>query len=338
MDFARRRPFVSRFGPLALGLPPCFVLAIAGAASDGVPVCRGEWGDAAVHVACLGDSNTQSDWQASRPDGFPAEEGWCERLSDHVSTTNCGWGGATASPNVSPYPHFQGQGQLDAALSDPRVDLVIIALGTNDIGYSFDDPSLLLLEDQTPAAFASELEALAEQAADAGALVVVATSPYRFAPTDGQAPVPPGFNDRIAELNGELGARFGADALADFTTGFGPEDFLNDGIHLNSQGMAKRSDAALEAVLRLVPEPTRQGAPALLAIGLLACRRGAGAARRNGRGGGASRELYNLSLLRNRRGIACPPAAISASWSLPRRAACGRRTAAPSCSPSPRSC
>ena len=129
------------------------------------PVCSEAWGVGDVRVACLGNSNTQSDWQFARPDGFPREEGWCERLADdtnRVTTLNCGWGGATASPNASGFPYFQGAGQLEAALADPMVEIVILAFGTNDLGFSLQNPDHLALDDPTPTAIADVIEMLAD--------------------------------------------------------------------------------------------------------------------------------------------------------------------------------
>jgi lysophospholipase L1-like esterase len=225
------------------------------AASQPEPVCRDARGSAAPRVACVGDSNTQSDWQIKRPDGFPADAGWCELLSETVTSVNCGWGGATASPNASDAPNFfQGAGQLAAALSDPPADLVIIALGTNDVRFSIRDPDYLLLPDPTPAAFAEQIESLVATARSHGAQVLVATSPYYEQPTADHGPIPDGFNDRLRELNAELSRRLPETMLIDFTSGFGPADFLDDGRHLNAAGMRKRAQAALAGIERLHPK------------------------------------------------------------------------------------
>ncbi|MFP6606538.1 MAG: SGNH/GDSL hydrolase family protein [Myxococcota bacterium] len=223
------------------------------------PVCREAWGVGDVRVACLGNSNTQSDWQFAQPDGFPREEGWCERLADdtnRVTTLNCGWGGATASPNVSGNPRSQGAGQVEAALADPTVEIIILAFGTNDLGFSLNNPDLLLLDDPTPSAIADVIEMLAGVVENEGASVLVATTPYREQPTDPMLPPPAeGINDLVTELNNELMLRFESDQVIDFSSGFALEDFLSDGTHMSSSGMAKRAEAAGEAVLHLLPEP-----------------------------------------------------------------------------------
>jgi lysophospholipase L1-like esterase len=294
------------------------LLTLAGsdpaAAGDPEPVCRVPRGAHATRVACLGDSNTQSDWQIGRPDGFPTEQGWCERLAAAVTTVNCGWGGATASPNATGAPYFQGQGQLDEALADPLVDFVILAWGTNDVGFALNNPSHLLLDDPTPAAIADVIAELAVAAESAGARVLVASSPHRVPPTDDQySPGPPAFNDTIDELNAEIFLRFPAATIVDFTTGFGPDDFLSDGLHVNSAGMAKRADAALEGIARVVPEP----GGALLPVSALLTLSGLRRTRRRISCCQLSRHLYNPSLLRKEKRIAWPPGARLVSSARP---------------------
>ena len=171
-----------------------------------------------------------------------------------MNTRNCGWGGATAADNTTALPYFQGAGQLEAALSDPSVEIVILALGTNDIGYSLVDRDHLLLDPPTPVAIADVIATLAATVEAAGASVLVATTPYRL-PQNGLPSQPEGINDLVDELNSELALRFEADEMIDFSTGFEPADFLSDGTHMSSSGMAKRAALAREAVLHLVPEP-----------------------------------------------------------------------------------
>jgi lysophospholipase L1-like esterase len=222
------------------------------------PVCLDVWGVGEVRVACLGDSNTQSDWQSARPDGFPRQDGWCERLADTthlVNTLNCGLGGATASPNISLAAGQQGGGQVQAALADPTVEIVILAFGTNDLGYSLTNPAWLLLDDPTPAAIADQIEGLAQTVQDAGASVLVATTPYREPAGEGSEPQSEGINELVTELNEELTLRFEDDLLIDFSRGFSREDFLADGTHMSSSGMSKRAEIAREAVLHRLPEP-----------------------------------------------------------------------------------
>ena len=262
------------------------------------PVCREAWGVGDVRVACLGNSNTQSDWQFARPDGFPREEGWCERLADdtnRVTTLNCGWGGATASPNVleledPPLLRFQGAGQVEAALADPTVEIIILAFGTNDLGYSLNDPDHLLLDDPTPTAIADVIEMLAGVVEAEGASVLIATTPYREQPTDPNFPPPPeGINDLVTELNNELMLRFESDQVIDFSSGFALEDFLSDGTHMSSSGMAKRAEAAGEAVFHLVPEPDPVWARFAALLVLLLRRRASVRRRLSPAGDGADR-------------------------------------------------
>ena len=246
------------------------LLAVSEPADAGDPeVCRAPWGTGPIRVACLGDSNTASGWQIGQPDGFPQEDGWCERLADEVlSSTNCGWGSATASPNTTGLPFFQGAGQLETALDDPATDVVILAFGTNDVGALLNNPDRLLLEDPTPAGVADVIEGLVAEAESAGAAVLVATTPYRELPTDpARAPPPAGRNDLADELNDELAQRFGASMRVDFTHSFTTSDYLSDGLHVSASGMAKRAYRARRAVLRVLPEPDDDRAlPVLLAL------------------------------------------------------------------------
>lgn len=254
---------------LGIGLVVC----LAGARStwaQTVAVCREPWGTGAVRVACLGNSNTESDWQINRPDGFPTEDGWCERLADDVLTSvNCGWSGATALPNVTGEPYFQGEEQVAAALADPLVDVLILAYGTNDLWFGVNNPGHLLADDLTPAGIADQIEALALQAEQSGALVLVGTTPYRLPPEDLS------INDLADDLNAELALRFAPESLVDFTTGFVAGDYLNDGLHMSSDGMARRATAARQAVLRLVPEPGPRWSYAALGVVLALRRRAA---------------------------------------------------------------
>lgn len=265
-----------------------WLAALPGPARAGdPPICREVWGAGSIRVACVGDSNTQSDWQIARPDGFSEEDGWCERLADGLlESVNCGWGGATAFPNGWNLPHFHGAGQVEAALADPGVDVLLLALGTNDLAYSILDPDHLLADDLSPEAVADRIQALALAATAGGAAVLVATIPYRLAPTDpAYLPPPPGIDALVAELNAELAQRFAPESRVDFTSEMTTADFLSDGLHVNASGMARRAEAARAAVYRLLPEPGRAALPAVL-LALLACR---AAVSRAGGGAGCRR-------------------------------------------------
>lgn len=159
-------------------------------------------------VACIGDSNTQPDWQ-----GFTS---WCERLE--VSTINCGWGAATATSNPDWYP-YDGVGQLEAALEmDP--DLIIIALGTNDLG----------LLGKTPAETAAAIHFLNETAEFYGVPTLVASVP--------PSTLIAGAEDTNLLLNYDI----------DFYLGFQP--LLDpDGVHFLEEGHVLRAERVT------VPEP-----------------------------------------------------------------------------------
>ncbi len=104
------------------------------------------------------------------------------------------------------------------------------------------------------------------QAEQSGALVLVATTPYRLPPQD------LAINDLADDLNAELALRFAPESLVDFTTGFVAGDYLSDGLHMSSAGMARRAVAARQAVLHLVPEPGPRWSYAALLV-VLALRR-----------------------------------------------------------------
>lgn len=235
------------------------VAPAAPAAAMPGPLLADRNGDGEVVVACLGDSNTQSDWQAGAAGGFPASRGWCERLEalfgGRVRTVNLGVGGATAMLN-SELPvgndeaTFDARGQFRIALQKYRPDIFLLAFGTNDLleRYSTRPKEVVMLYREL------WLEARSEDL-----LLLVATVPavqvpeqvrqaFRFSRGGGlhrQAD--------IETANRLIHASFPERLIVDFGSGFAPDDFL-DRVHLNANGQEKRARTARQAILRALRE------------------------------------------------------------------------------------
>lgn len=255
-DMGRR---IAKWIVLALCVSPEVCLA-AGEATRSAFLRGGDRnGDGEVVVACLGDSNTQSTWQESKPGGFPAEQGWCERVGSAIGplggrTINLAVGGATIGPN--PLMHqvpdpldFEGRLQFEDALARAPVDVVILAFGTNDLAWGAGGTPLSVLE-----AYMS----LWRRGRARGLLPLVALTP----------PVHPMGEDRrrlslhsmsgpaIERLNEYLGGAFPPRYLLDFSSGMQERLYL-DPVHLNAAGQrlrASRAEAGLQALIEGTPQ------------------------------------------------------------------------------------
>lgn len=199
-------------------------------------------GDGRIVVACLGDSNTQ------RAPGDPP--GWCEELEALLAdpawkTVNRGIGGATAT-RTSMRP---AETLLEYALAHDAADVVVAALGTND-----------LLEGVEPARVVEAHTALKLRALSHGVAFFAALTPPAL-------PAEHRINPAVEELNGLLRAAFPDAERVDFASGLTPQDYA-DRIHLSASGQARLARAALAALRRAgapaggePSEPQAEGAP-----------------------------------------------------------------------------
>ncbi len=217
-----------------------------------------------LRVACLGDSNTASDWQHRKDPSFERGHGWCEQLADHlgalvVEVDNRASAGARA---VARPPHqlrgsrliLSGPDQLAAALAAGPPDVVLIAFVTNDLHPSDPQPSEEII--------ATLLE-LAVAAEERGVLAFLATAPMlRPHATPGRwSPEPAAIkliNDRIRE-------EVPATRRLDFDRSPRADNYL-DVIHLNAAGhtlRAREAARAIRAALGMAQEsrdpPARSG-------------------------------------------------------------------------------
>jgi lysophospholipase L1-like esterase len=183
-------------------------------------------GDGVVTVLCVGDSNTDPKVKADGPK-------WCELLAGEYAGrpewkfVNGGVGRAKAAGDG----FFCGRTMLRAALAAVPADIVILALGTNDM--------------QSPPEVAVDaLLSLNDQAASAKAQVLIATIPPVYY---GNEEV----SARIVAANALLAQKVAADRLVDFHSGMNKEDFHPDGLHINLSGQRKRAAAAHRALKNL---------------------------------------------------------------------------------------
>lgn len=232
-----------------------FLLALALVVGGGavalaapLPVAADRNQDGMIVIACLGDSNTASDWQAARENGFPEEAGWCEQLGrslaeSSVRTVNMGEGGATVSPHpiqgLYPNHHFEGASQLEQVLARHPVDLAILAFGTNDVLPTFNGIPVDIVDNYTR---------VWRQARAAGVPTLVALTPT--AVPHPETGVLTRSLAAISETNQLLRERFFPYHLVAFDVGPEPENFMDD-VHLSAEGHQGRARAAVEAVTRL---------------------------------------------------------------------------------------
>ena len=208
-----------------------------------------------LRVACLGDSNTASDWQHRADPSFERGRGWCEQLGDHlaalvVEVDNRASAGARA---VAKPPHqlrgsrriLSGPDQLAAALEAGPPDVVLFAFVTNDLHPN--DPQL-------PEEIVATLLELAVTAEERGALAFIATAPpLRPHATPGRFSPDPAAIKRVNDL---ILQEIPAARRLDFDRDPRAEHYF-DVIHLNAAGHALRAREAarvLRAALGMAEE------------------------------------------------------------------------------------
>lgn len=183
-------------------------------------------GDGRIQLLCIGDSNTDPGRA-----GLPK---WCELLAAKHPEWQVRDGGLSFARAVGDCM-FCGHTMLDEGIRQYSPDVVLIALGTNDI---------VML--RNPAEVAVDaLLALRDQAVAANADVFVATIPPTYTGEDTEH-----FNQQIDAANALLAQRLPANRLIDFHSNMPKEDFDARGLHLNREGQEKRAaaaDAALTA-------------------------------------------------------------------------------------------
>jgi lysophospholipase L1-like esterase len=212
-------------GMKQLGLLACVALALAGCLED-------TDNDGIVRIACIGDSNTWSGWPGDGTDR------WCqflaalqptiltvpdliEKPTEFLSSSEPQ--GYTLSACYDPVlSQYYGWGvQRVAEAKTQLADNILVALGTNDIRVLH----------RTPAEIIACLQA-----------VVAAAAPLRTfiatIPPDHSATADP---VTINQTNALIVTTFPASKVIDFSTGFGPEYFDADGVHLNDAGQQLRA-------------------------------------------------------------------------------------------------
>jgi lysophospholipase L1-like esterase len=172
-----------------------------------------------VRILCLGDSNTE---QAVAPD----RQSWCERVASRHPQWQFVNGGLHFTP-ASGDCFLCGRTLLGTTLAMSSYDLVLIALGTNDLvnfGYS-------------PEATVDALLALRAQALASNADAMIATVPPVFGARRGSGP-------QIDAANALLARRVPSDHLLQLHVELEAADFRDDGVHLNGSGHEKYAIAA----------------------------------------------------------------------------------------------
>ncbi len=201
-----------------------------------------------LRIACLGDSNTSSNWRHWGDPGFVHGSGWCEQLVTEldefsVQIENHAVGGARAidSPPellTSTGLALDGAHQLAAALAGEPPDLVLLAFVTNDLNPR--DP-------RSPEEIVEALATLAGVAEAAGSTALVATAPAVFpkARTGASSPDPL----RIEQVNALIRKTFPDDRRLDFDQGFLLFHYFDE-MHLNTAGHTLRARQAAGAIRR----------------------------------------------------------------------------------------
>ena len=194
-------------------------------------------GDGEVQIVCLGDSNTA--WVPG------TEPRWCELLDARFVAEGLpdwravgrGFGGATAidlagNPDPNAPPVIDAYDLLWFTLENDAPDAAIFAFGTNDSRNGAAAEEIL-------AAY-QELESIAEAEEIS---TFIALTPPVFPPE----PDPNFFNAEYAELNLLIQISYPEEAVIDFSTPMvHPDDYLDDGLHMNPSGHEKRASAAFE--------------------------------------------------------------------------------------------
>ena len=214
----------------------CLVAAAAGCSS--LP----DWdvdGDGVVRLAILGDSNS---FAMNR-------DCWAPKLARTLATLEPGrWQvreyarlGASitwARSNPRNPRKFSGETQVTQALETfPRMDVAILAFGTNDF----------LHQGRSPAEIVDGYRTAIERLRGAGARVLLAYTPPCYA--GAHQAVPACDRVQIEALNDLLDAESPDVPKIDFWSWVTPADLMPDQVHFTAQGHDKRRDAAL-AVLR----------------------------------------------------------------------------------------
>jgi len=185
-------------------------------------------GNGIIRIVCVGDSNSA----VASP---CLQATWCELLAERYPRwefANTSKGFARASGDTM----LWGKPMVMQGLA-VSPDVVIIALGTNDLGAA----------NLPPEAAVDAILGLRNEVLSHGLDAIVATVP----------PVvngPDGLNQRIDAANALLAQRVPPEWLIDFHTGMGPTDFL-DTYHLNESGQRKRAAAAEKTLDELGGEP-----------------------------------------------------------------------------------
>ena len=179
-------------------------------------------GDGHIQLLCVGDSNTDNEGLADRPK-------WCELLA----AKHPEWrvlNGAARFSQAAGDCFLCGQRMLRNGIGFASPDVVLIALGTNDI-VSFRHP---------PEVPVDALVALRDQAVAANVDAYIATIPPTYGTFRGSERVA----EQIRAANDMLRQRLPANRLMDFHSNLTREDFDADGIHLNRAGQEKLAAAA----------------------------------------------------------------------------------------------
>lgn len=201
-------------------LPTIIVVCLGTAGCTSAPRVLDRNGDGVITAYCLGDSNTDPNWR-------PHVTKWCELLAAELPAwkfVNGGFANTAAAGEC----FLCGRTLLAAALESTPIDVVMIALGTNDMN-SPPEPAV------------EALLALRSQAERAKAEVLIGTIPPIF--TGNTAKM-----DRINATNKLLAERAPRNRLIDFSTSMEPTDYHADGVHIIASGQRKRMEAALRAL------------------------------------------------------------------------------------------
>lgn len=207
----------------------------------GCPVDRN--GSGTIEYACLGDSRTNLGvyyapsyplWcdvmQTEMPTVLATVSGSTTAIMMPTSWTNLGMPGTMVT---QPAPTYAYPKWAYLQYQDARIfaDVVVAEFGANDI-----------LQHRTPQQIVDGYRALVDEAAMDGVTVYVATiTPFRTALTFTDI-IPP----YVDEVNALIRQNFAN--VVDLDTGFGPEDYVFDGIHLSTIGQQKYAKRVKEAL------------------------------------------------------------------------------------------
>jgi lysophospholipase L1-like esterase len=146
---------------------------------------------------------------------------------------------ARSNPRIA--RKLSGESQIAEVLSTvPKIDVVILAFGTNDF----------LLQRRAPPEIVDGYRTAIERLEGAGARVLLAYTPPCYAGAHvGMRAVPACDRLQIKALNDLLDAEFSDVPKIDFWSWVTPADLMPDQIHFTPHGQDKRRDAAL-VVLR----------------------------------------------------------------------------------------